>query len=143
MFNKAILSLTIFVTLLASGAPQSVNPCVGIRDQPIPAVSSNCAEFIYCSNEIPFKRTCPPPLFYNPPFYGCDKPENVEDCGGRYLDCRIQNGAHPSETSCSEYFQCNGGQKTQHRCPGQMIFDVRSRMCQLPAEAVCLPQYQN
>lgn len=130
--------VVLLLTGVLSYVTASTNPCEGLKNETIAAISSDCGEFIYCLDEKPFNMKCPDDLVYSPPFHGCTKSEYVEDCGGRYLDCRFTTGFFPSEASCQEFYRCQDGKKYRQICPSDLHFDYPSRTCTDPESAACL-----
>ncbi|CAL8111211.1 unnamed protein product [Orchesella dallaii] len=127
----------------------------GVSKFPFP---SNCENYMYCVKGKGFLQKCPPGTAYNHPSKDCDIFETVSSCtedvnvvrdnpvvaGEKYEgkdvnDCSMRDsGLYPMLFGdCSEYIFCKSNRAYAKKCPLNLLFDMDTLECTMPANARC------
>jgi hypothetical protein len=117
----------------------------------------DCAVYYLCDeNYIPQYFHCSPTLWYDPYYGGCNYIERVACTAGGYRPLPIPSAIpitnpigpapvctkpaemHGNYYDCNQYWKCNqNAQPEPFVCPGDLLFDHFTNVCELYATANC------
>ncbi|UYV70525.1 hypothetical protein LAZ67_7003416 [Cordylochernes scorpioides] len=105
-----------------------------IRDQ--------CDRYIFCSHGVPYLKSCPNNLHFNPITYVCDWPDKV-DCGSPSPTlppaipspetCICQCCLMPDPSDCTQFVLCLNGTAYSDHCGVGLAFNPDLETCDHPA----------
>ncbi|XP_076060034.1 zonadhesin-like [Oratosquilla oratoria] len=117
--------------------PPSTPPCFSHADGFYPNYTDACRSYYRCADgKLAWRGQCDGSKTFdvatgscgNGPRVGCSPPS----CWG------LPDGRHPTQgSSCTSYFTCSNGVRTDQRCPTGSIFDYGTKTCVRSGSAVC------
>ncbi|XP_045109866.1 uncharacterized protein LOC123503841 isoform X2 [Portunus trituberculatus] len=120
--------------------PPASPPCINQSDGYYPDYRQDCKSYYRCTNSsLSGRWQCGSDAVWD---------SSTGSCGtGSLLVCSppscwgLPDGPHPSPgSSCTAYFTCAGGVRTDHVCPYNSIFDYTLKRCVAGKSSVCYEQ---
>ncbi|XP_022901762.1 peritrophin-1-like [Onthophagus taurus] len=113
---------------------------------------TNCNQFYECNWGQKVLFNCPAGLYFNTKLNVCDYPDNVECIKDEEIPdidepeviestCPETNGPLaaylPHETDCSQFYECDWGNKILMSCPSGLYFNPKLNVCDYPVNVEC------
>lgn len=131
----------------------AIRICAAENTDGILVAHEKCNHFYKCAGNKPVALSCPGDLFFNAQHNYCDWNNNV-DCGERikpndgekYEDPRQANTICSAEGSdgvlvahdhCNKFYKCLDGFAIVVKCPGILLYNLKSENCDWPAHVSC------
>lgn len=120
--------------------PPTTPPCQNQTDGYYPDYSHDCKAYYRCSNgSMSGEWRCEDGAVWDTSTGSCGRGSSLvcspQSCWG------LPDGPHPAPaSSCTSYFTCNNGVRTDHVCPYSTIFDYSLKRCVASTSTVCYEQ---
>ncbi|XP_058793727.1 uncharacterized protein LOC131665687 [Phymastichus coffea] len=145
---KSVFEIIFFGVISMAFAAVPRCPIHGYDNEAIPD-SEDCGKFYYCKDNVPYSAFCPPNQYFDVITLTCldaaeavcaEKTIRILNNPTSSVHCPMQkdpadNVLLPNPLDCNSFYQCVWGTPILQKCPKQLHFNEKLKICDWPKSA--------